>query len=41
MNYYLKEDIKNCYLPIAFILITQISIVTGLYYAVKLGSQCY
>ncbi len=41
MNYYLKEDIKNCYLPIAFILITQISIVVGLYYAVKFGSQCY
>ena len=41
MNYYLKEDIKNCYLPITLILVTQIGIVVGLYYAVKWGSQCY
>jgi hypothetical protein len=41
LNYYLKENILNFYLPIAFVLITQIGIVVCLYYAVKFGSLCY
>ena len=41
LNYYIKETILNFYLPVAFVLITQIGIVIGLYYAVKWGSLCY